>query len=37
MKRLDFINQRLPQKNEVKAYTISIDEEMVQNYGAFAK
>ena len=36
MKRLDFINQRLHQKNEVKAYINSVDEAMVEYYQVFA-
>ena len=37
MERLDFINQRLPQKNKAKAYTINVDEAMVEYYWVYAK
>ena len=37
MERLDFINQRLPQKNKAKAYAINVDEAMVEYYWVYAK
>ena len=36
MKRLDFINKRLREKNEAKAY-INNDEAMLEYYRVFAK
>ena len=37
MKRLDFINRRLREKNEARTYINNIDEAMVQYYRVFAK
>ena len=37
MKRLDFINKRLPKKNETRAYINNVDEAMPQYYQLFAK
>ena len=37
MKRLDFINKRLREKNEVRAYIKNVDEAMVEYYRVFAK
>ena len=37
MKRLDFINKRLREKNESKAYINNVDEAMLEHYGVFAK
>ena len=37
MKRLDFINKRLPKKNEARAYINNVDEAMPQYYRVFAK
>ena len=36
-KRLGFINKRLRQKNEAKAYINNVDEAMVESYQVFAK
>ena len=32
MKRLDFINKRLREKNEARAYINNVDEEMLEYY-----
>ena len=32
MKRLDFINKRLPEKNETRAYINNVDEAMLEYY-----
>ena len=37
MKRLDFINKRLREKNETMAYINNIDEAMLKYYEVFAK
>ena len=37
MKRLDFINKRLLEKNEVKVYINNVDEAMLEYYQVFAK
>ena len=37
MKRLDFINRRLREKNEAKACTNNVDEAMLEYYRVFAK
>ena len=37
MKRLDFINKRLREKNEARAYINNVDEAMVEYYRLFAK
>ena len=37
MKRLDFINRRLREKNEAKAYINNVDEAMLEYYRVFAK
>ena len=37
MKRLDFINKRLREKNEARAYINNVDEAMVQYCRVFAK
>ena len=37
MKRLDFINKRLREKNEAKAYINNVDEAMLEYYRVFAK
>ena len=37
MKRLDFINKRLREKNEAKAYINNIYKAMLEYYRAFAK
>ena len=37
MKRLDFINKRLREKNDVRAYIKNVDEAMVEYYRVFAK
>ena len=37
MKRLDFINKRLREKNEAKAYINNVDEAIVEYYRVFAK
>ena len=36
MKRLDFINKRLREKNEARAYINSVDEAMLEYYRVFA-
>ena len=37
MKRLDFINKRLCEKNEAKVYINDVDEAMPEYYRVFAK
>ena len=37
MKRLDFINKRLREKNEARAYTNNVHEAMLAYYRAFTK
>ena len=37
MKRLDFMNKRLREKNETKTYINNVDEAMLQYYRVFAK
>ena len=37
MKRLDFINKRLREKNEARAYISNLDEAMLEYYGVFEK
>ena len=37
MKRLDYINKRLPEKNEGKAYINNVHEAMLEYYRLFAK
>ena len=37
MKRLDFMNKRLREKNQAKVYINNIDEAMVEYYHVFAK
>ena len=37
MKRLDFINKRLRNKNDGKAYINNVDEAMLECYRVFAK
>ena len=37
MKRLDFINRRLCEKNEAKAYISNVDEAMVEYHCVFTK
>ena len=37
MKRLDFINKRLREKNEARAYVNNVDESMLEYYRVFAK
>ena len=37
MKRLDFINRRLHEKNEEKAYINNVDEAMLEYYLVLAK
>ena len=37
MKRLDFINKRLCEKNEARAYINNVDEAMLEYYRVFAK
>ena len=37
MRRLDFINKRLREKNEAKTYINNVDEAMLEYYRAFAK
>ena len=36
-KRLDFINKRLHEKNEARAYINNVDEAMLEYYRVFAK
>ena len=37
VKRLDFINKRLREKNEARAYINNVDEAMLEYYRVFAK
>ena len=37
MKRLDFINKRLREKNEAKAYINNVDEAILEYYRVFGK
>ena len=37
MKRLDFINKRLREKNEAKAYINNVDQAMLEYYQVFEK
>ena len=37
MKRLDFMNKRLREKNEATTYINNVDEEMLEYYLVFAK
>ena len=37
MKRLDFMNKRLREKNEARTYINNVDEEMLEYYCVFAK
>ena len=37
MKRLDFINKRLREKNETRAYINNVNEAMLAYYRVFAK
>ena len=37
MKRLDFINKRLREKNEARAYINNVDEAMLEYYRVFAR
>ena len=37
MKQLDFINKRLREKNEARAYINNVDEAIVEYYRVFAK
>ena len=37
MKRLDFMNKRLREKNEVRTYINNVDEPMLECYRVFAK
>ena len=37
MKRFDFINKRVRQKNEARAYINNVDEAMLEYYRVFAK
>ena len=37
MRRLDFINKRLREKNKEKAYINNVDEAMLEYYRLFAK
>ena len=37
LKRLDFINKRLHEKNEARVYINNVDEAMLKYYQAFAK
>ena len=37
MKRLDFINKRLCERNQARAYIENVDEAMLQYYRVFAK
>ena len=37
IKQLDFINKRLQEKNEARAYINNIDETMLEYYRLFAK
>ena len=37
MKRLNFINKRLREKNEARAYINNVDEAMLEYYRVFVK
>ena len=37
MKRLDFMNKRLPERNEARAYIKNVDEAMLEYYRVFPK
>ena len=37
MKRLDFVNKRLREKNEVRAYINNVDEAVLKYYRVFGK
>ena len=37
MKRLDFINKRLREKNKARVYINNVDEAMLEYYRVFAK
>ena len=37
MKQLDFINKRLREKNEARAYINNVDEAILEYYRVFAK
>ena len=37
MKRLDFMNKRLREKNEARTYINNVDEAMFEYYRVFAK
>ena len=37
MKRLDYINKRLREKNEARAYINNVDESVLMYYQVFAK
>ena len=37
MKQLDFINKRLRERNEARAYINNVDEAIVEYYRVFAK
>ena len=37
MKRIDFINRRIREKNEPRAYINNVDEAMLEYYRVFAK
>ena len=37
MKRLDFINKRLCEKNEARAYINNVDEAILEYYRVFGK
>ena len=37
MKRIDFMNRRLGEKNEARAYINNVDEAMLEYYRVFAK
>ena len=37
MKRLDFMNKRLREKNEARTYINNVDEAMLEYYRVFAK
>ena len=37
MKRLDFMNRRIGEKNEAKAYINNVDKAMLEYYRVFAK
>ena len=37
MKRLDFINKKLSEKNEARAYINNVDDDVPEFYRAFAK